>query len=215
MSITARGRFLSNRVRRWAKPRAPTASPSMPRAISYPRLTIWPPARLARISASSKTRRAATPFGGMSTTCSGGCATDPPAHAKLVTTDSAPGTATAGSLASPSASTMFGSSGQHYNSFNGGNLNLGIWLDDDKRFGIEGSGFALARQTTTYSVGSNNTGNPPLYVPFFNAGAGMEGRLIVADPIAGVAGNVNFVSALASVGHRSQPRLSTPPHRRA
>jgi hypothetical protein len=119
-----------------------------------------------------------------------------PSHFPLVTSDSNPGTATSGSLASATAIVLFGGSGIDYRGFSGTRQALGGWVDEGRTLGVEVSGLALERRTAAFAAGSDNAGNPPLYLPAFNISLGREDSLVIADPILKFAGNVAIDSSL-------------------
>jgi hypothetical protein len=114
----------------------------------------------------------------------------------LVTTDTKPGTALAGSLASPTAIPLFGDSGFHYGAFSGMRLLAGVWLDSADTLGVEVGGFLLERRSPTFSAASNAVGRPALYVPAFNVTLGHEDSLLIADPVKGFTGSVALSSPL-------------------
>jgi hypothetical protein len=111
-----------------------------------------------------------------------------PLHFPLVTTDLKPGTNMSGNLASPTAIVLFGGSNFNYNGISGTRQALGGWLDCDRHLGVEINGLLLGRSTASFTAGSNEFGNPPLYLPAFYLATGQEGRLIVADPVKQFAG---------------------------
>ncbi len=117
-------------------------------------------------------------------------------HMTLVTTDSNPGTAVAGSFASPTVVPLFGSNGFDYGALSGGRFTVGGWLDAGQRFGLEASGFLLEKRSDSYAAASNMSGQPPLYVPAFNVLLQREDSLVVADPVLKLAGNVTATSSI-------------------
>jgi hypothetical protein len=119
---------------------------------------------------------------------------DGPPHYPLVTTDSVPGTINSGTLTSPTATTLFGNDGFDYGIFHGGRLTLGLWLDPEQRFGIEGSGFLQETRTVSFHAGSDTL--PSLYIPAYNILRGTEAALAVADPILGLTGTVDIAAAM-------------------
>jgi hypothetical protein len=119
-----------------------------------------------------------------------------PSHFPLVTTDLKPGANLSGNLASPTAIVLFGGSNINYNAVSGTRQALGGWLDCDRHLGIEINGLLLGRSTTSFFAGSNQVGNPPLYLPAFFVSAGREDKLVVADARQQFAGNVGIDSSL-------------------
>jgi hypothetical protein len=57
---------------------------------------------------------------------------------------------------------------------------VGYWFGEDRLLGIEGGGFFLGRQTSSFSAASNGT--PILARPFFNAITGRQDSELVAAP---------------------------------
>jgi len=72
------------------------------------------------------------------------------------------------------SSTLFGPAKIDYQTFSGGRLTVGTWLDRYGAIGLEGRGFLLATQTFRTGFSSDGTGRPPLGIPFFNADTGLE-----------------------------------------
>jgi hypothetical protein len=128
-------------------------------------------------------------------------------HYPLVTTDSNPGQPLlgqtgppSGSLASPTATVIFGSNGFDYPALSGTRLSMGTWFGEEQRFGLEGSAFYLWQRTSGFTAGSDSLGNPPLYVPAFNSATGAEGSLTVSDPTLPVAGTIALTSTISLWG---------------
>ncbi len=83
------------------------------------------------------------------------------------------GTPTA--LNDPTAQTVIGQHGVDMGTFTGGQLTGGLWLNYERCFGLEASGFYLADNTRTQNVNANmDTGLPILGRPFFDVNTGME-----------------------------------------
>jgi hypothetical protein len=57
---------------------------------------------------------------------------------------------------------------QDFPPFSGGRLTAGLWLDNDQRFAIEGSGFLLERRGAGYQARSDSNGNPIMGIPVYN-----------------------------------------------
>jgi hypothetical protein len=76
----------------------------------------------------------------------------------------------------------------------GGRVSVGMWLNYDRSVGIEGSAFATENAIKRFSIGSDSTGNPPLFVPFFNNALQAEDALTLADPLAGATGRATVTS---------------------
>ena len=61
-----------------------------------------------------------------------------------------------------------GNDKQDFPMLSGSRVTLGYWLDDARRLGIEGSGFALQRGSAGFQASSDSTGSPGMRVPVFN-----------------------------------------------
>ena len=68
----------------------------------------------------------------------------------------------------PFAPAQGGNDTQQFGAFSGMRLNLGFWLDNDRRFAIEGSSFLLGRRTAGYAARADANGLPILNTPVFN-----------------------------------------------
>lgn len=119
---------------------------------------------------------------------------DGPLPVPLVTTGNPAAGALAGTLGQPDTRVLFGRSGLDYGTFSGLRLTVGSWLDDGRCVGVEGRGFLLHSRTVRFSAASNAAGEPPLYLPAFNAATGREDSLIVADPLQQFSGGVSISS---------------------
>jgi hypothetical protein len=85
-----------------------------------------------------------------------------------------------GALSSASTTILFGGSGLDYQDRSGGRFTMGLWFDEEMRWGLNGSYFFLAGRSIAYSVSS--PGNPVLAVPFFNVNTGAADSSIIAYP---------------------------------
>jgi hypothetical protein len=74
-----------------------------------------------------------------------------------------------GALTDMGTVVQFGNTVLDYRDFSGGRLTVGTWFDDYGTIGIEAEGFLFQRRTLGLSFSSDNTGRPPLGIPFFNA----------------------------------------------
>lgn len=109
-----------------------------------------------------------------------------------------------GALGRPSTIPLFGGTGLDYGNFNGARLNVGGWLDCQQSFGVEVGGFLFERRVIRFSAASDQTGNPPIYLPVINQNPaslnfGNQSIYTVADPlfpdpIGPTVGNVNIKS---------------------
>jgi Putative beta barrel porin-7 (BBP7) len=120
-----------------------------------------------------------------------------PLRFPLVTTGDPNDGPIAGALGMPGTRILFGGSDLEYSRSPGFRLTVGGWLNDDP-VGVEVTTFWLNSQDIMFGTTSNNVGVPALYLPSLNLATGNEGRLLVADALAGFAGDV---------GIRSQSRL--------
>jgi hypothetical protein len=68
----------------------------------------------------------------------------------------------------PFAPAQGGNDTQSFGAFSGLRLNLGFWLDSDRRFAIEGSAFLLGRRTAGYAARADENGMPILNTPVHN-----------------------------------------------
>jgi hypothetical protein len=103
---------------------------------------------------------------------------------------------TAGAIGQPGTQVLFGGQDIHAQGYSGMRLTIGDWIDDEERFGAEGSGFILERRTKQFVAASDATGNPPLYFPIFSESAGAERAVPIADPLRGFSGSVVINSTL-------------------
>jgi hypothetical protein len=95
-----------------------------------------------------------------------------------------------GALGQPGTRIVFGGQGLDYGALSGGRATLGAWIDCDRTWGVEGSGFLLERGSTSFRAGSDAVGNPPIYLPAFRSELGREGSFIIGDPLRVLAGNL-------------------------
>lgn len=119
---------------------------------------------------------------------------DSPLPFPVVTTSINPGTDTAGALGESSTSVLHGGKDIDLGMFSGIRLAGGAWLDRNGFWGVEGVLFFLECNDAKFVAASNGDGRPPLYLPAFNTQLQSERALIVADPVAGLAGNVSVIS---------------------
>ncbi len=74
-----------------------------------------------------------------------------------------------GALDQPNTRVLFGGDGLDYGAFNGLRANVGAWIDDDHRLGVEASGLALERRSVTFAAHGDANGQPFLAAPFTSA----------------------------------------------
>jgi hypothetical protein len=81
------------------------------------------------------------------------------------------------------------------NGFSGARLNLGLWLDAEQTWAIEGNYFFLGQRQV--SLLTSHSGDPSatttLNVPFFNADTGLEDAIQIGVP-GGQSGAITVVS---------------------
>jgi hypothetical protein len=95
---------------------------------------------------------------------------------------------TAGGIGQAGTQVLLGDGTQDFRGFSGTRLALGAWVDSAGKVGFELSGFVLEHRAASFTDSSDGTGNPPIYLPRFNASAGIE------DALPGFAGNVIVTS---------------------
>jgi Putative beta barrel porin-7 (BBP7) len=111
----------------------------------------------------------------------------------LVTT--APLTAvTPGAIGDPQTTVLFGGSKLDYHSMNGGRFTAGLWLDYQRDFGFEASGFLFSQNTVKYHTASDENGTPFLAQPFYDVTLGQESVATIAFPNAAF-GSIDISSA--------------------
>ncbi len=100
----------------------------------------------------------------------------------LVTTSVDPDVprAQAGVWTDPSTRVLFGGGTVLNDSFNGGRLRFGVWLDRCHTWGVGAEYFQLGSETASF--GGTSTGTPILARPFFNTETGMEDSELIAFP---------------------------------
>jgi hypothetical protein len=114
---------------------------------------------------------------------------DGPLAVPLVTTGDPAAAALAGAVGHSSTRVLFGGGDLDYGRSTGYRLTVGGWAGDAP-VGAEVSALWLDAESVAFFARSNGSGNPPLYIPVFNLATGGEGSVIVADPVAGFAGDV-------------------------
>ncbi|MFK8115305.1 MAG: BBP7 family outer membrane beta-barrel protein [Rubripirellula sp.] len=101
----------------------------------------------------------------------------------LVTTSGDPNVARgqAGVLGSPTTQILFGGNNHTLDdSFDGGRLRFGVWLDRCHTWGVGAELFNIGQESEDFVL--NSTGNPILARPFFNTLTGLEDSELVAFP---------------------------------
>src|SRR5262249_34934819 len=78
-----------------------------------------------------------------------------------------------GALGQPGTRVLIGGS-DGPSIFNGGRIGLGVWLDRQQTWAIEGNYFFLGTRHTSATAANDGTGTKSLAVPFFNADGGFE-----------------------------------------
>ena len=87
-----------------------------------------------------------------------------------------------------------GNSKTDFGTLSGARASAGMWLNYDRSVGIEGSAFSTENAIKRYAISSDSTGNPPLFIPFFDNALQAEQALPIADPLAGVTGGATVTS---------------------
>jgi hypothetical protein len=101
---------------------------------------------------------------------------------------------TAGAIGQSGTRILFGEESVRFAPFSGARIGLGVWFDDDARFGVASSGFFIERLTQNFSLTSDGT--LPLYFPIFSTIAGAERAIPIADPLRQFSGDVGVQSSL-------------------
>jgi len=102
----------------------------------------------------------------------------------LVTTGN-PALPTPGALASQGTQVLFGNNGLSGQPTSGFRGMVGMWLDPDHAWKVEGGGFMLMEHHTVFQAGGDASGNPPLYIPVYRVDLAQEGSVVVSDPLGG------------------------------
>jgi hypothetical protein len=128
--------------------------------------------------------------------------TKPQAAVPLVSTGFAgvgtvPGDPIPGALGQPNTVVLYETSSLQYGLMPGVRLDGGVWLDQDNRFSLEGSGFYLPQAHQRFSAASDVNGNPLITRPFFNPITAQEEAFIVSSSGQGtapqqIAGSINI-----------------------
>lgn len=92
-----------------------------------------------------------------------------------------PNAVTPGAIGQPGTVVVMGGSNMDYGRFSGGRLVGGFYLDPDKIWGIEFSGFLLEKKAFGQSLKSDSNGNPQIYRPLNDPDVG-ESTFFVSDP---------------------------------
>jgi hypothetical protein len=116
-----------------------------------------------------------------------------PATPSLLTTSSFPDAFNAGAIGADGTHVLLGGQGLDYGTFSGVRLSLGGWLDGDRSFGLEGSGFLLERRLV--AAGATSEGAPTFFTP----------AVEVAPPL----GNVAFLFPVTGPGLVTTARLTS------
>jgi hypothetical protein len=70
---------------------------------------------------------------------------------------------------SPFSPAFGGNNTQGFQGLSGGRLTLGYWLDDDRRYAIEGEAFMLQTGIGSFEAHGDATGQPPMRIPTYNS----------------------------------------------
>jgi hypothetical protein len=109
-----------------------------------------------------------------------------------------------GALDQPGTRVLVGGQGLDYGAFNGLRLNLGAWVDPERRFGVEAGGFAFEHRALHFSAQGDANGQPFLGTPFINALTGNQNVYFISQNFA----DPNIAALLTgSVGVASSSNL--------
>ena len=89
-----------------------------------------------------------------------------------------------GALDQPNTRVLFGGHGLDYGAFNGLRLDVGAWLDDDRRLGVEAGGFAFERRSAGFAARGDANGQPYLAAPFTSALSGNQNVYFISQNFA-------------------------------
>ncbi len=104
-----------------------------------------------------------------------------PLPAPLLTTGSA-NAVIIGGLTQPGTRVLFGGSDLDYGTASGLRLDAGLWLDDDRQWGLAGGALFLEQRSTGIDANSNASGSPVLAQPLIEPATGQEFTEVVALP---------------------------------
>jgi hypothetical protein len=90
-------------------------------------------------------------------------------HHGLLGVPAADATATTILYGAPHSPAQGGNNSQAFPPFSGARLTAGYWLDDERRFALEGSAFSLQKQSAGYENRGDSDGNPVLGIPVYNS----------------------------------------------
>lgn len=99
----------------------------------------------------------------------------------IVTTGSASDSLPA-ALGQPGTQVLYGGNSVNFGLVSGLRLETGLWLDDERKFGLEAGYFFLGRQWRDFSANSDDYGNPVIGRPVIDAQSGTEGSYLDALP---------------------------------
>jgi hypothetical protein len=106
-----------------------------------------------------------------------------PSRVPLVTTGDT-GDAFPGALGQPGTSVLYGNENFGFNALSGGRFGLGFWLQEDRTSAAEVRWFLLDTATDSFHRASDDSGNPPTYIPVYRADPTLqrEGVFIISEP---------------------------------
>ncbi len=88
-----------------------------------------------------------------------------------------------GAMGNPATKVLYDGSHLDYRMNSGARLDLGLWLDDGQRLGLQVAGFVLETHTIHGKADSERTiGAPVIARPFFNVLTGQEEAAIITSP---------------------------------
>ncbi|HUE17247.1 MAG TPA: BBP7 family outer membrane beta-barrel protein [Planctomycetaceae bacterium] len=124
---------------------------------------------------------------------------DAPLPAPLVTVGSA-GDSIPGALGQPGTQVLYGGGNADMGVANGWRLDMGVWLDHEQRFGLQGGFFILERQSSGFGAFSDENGYPVLARPVINANGGGETAYVDSLP-GSLAGGVIVTNTSQFLGY--------------
>ncbi|MCX7429154.1 MAG: BBP7 family outer membrane beta-barrel protein [Planctomycetia bacterium] len=106
-----------------------------------------------------------------------------PSPGPLVTTGNT-SDAFPGALGQPGTRVLYGNESLDFNAISGGRFGLGCWLQEDRSSAAEVRWFLLGTATDSFHGASNDSGNPPMYIPVYRADPTLqrEGVFIISEP---------------------------------
>jgi hypothetical protein len=99
----------------------------------------------------------------------------------------------AGVIGAPTTSVLFGNENYYFDTFTGGRITVGGWLDSCKRYGIAFTGLLLEEKAIVFGANSDSNGIPTLARPAIDEATRTPTALLVSLPTAGT-GTINVLN---------------------